>query len=131
MLIVVPILLFVWVSGQVCVEVVTSQELLVWSLLAHVTRNGCWLQGPYFQLLKSKRSKRTARITITLLVVSSASIGMWYQGMRASLRRVHGLVLRMLPRPRNFKVGALCHWWRWACCASSPSSVVPFLVSKA
>eukprot|EP00913_Durusdinium_trenchii_P000732 g683.t1 len=50
-LIMVPILLFLW-------------ELVVWSLLAHVTRNGCWL------------------ITVTLLVVSAAAIGMWYQGMR-------------------------------------------------
>mmetsp|Transcript_71061 Transcript_71061/g.169592 ORF Transcript_71061/g.169592 Transcript_71061/m.169592 type:complete len:406 (-) Transcript_71061:34-1251(-) len=50
-LLVVPILIFLW-------------EILIWSLLSHVSVNGCWL------------------ITITLMVVSATAIGMWYQGIR-------------------------------------------------
>jgi len=50
-LIMVPIFLFIW-------------ELLVWSLVSHISRNGCWL------------------ITITLFIVSAAAIGMWFQGIR-------------------------------------------------
>lgn len=50
-LIMVPIFLFIW-------------ELLVWSLVSHISRNGCWL------------------IMITLFIVSAAAIGMWFQGIR-------------------------------------------------
>jgi len=50
-LIMVPIFLFIW-------------ELLVWSLVSHISQNGCWL------------------MTITLFIISAAAIGMWYQGIR-------------------------------------------------